>query len=86
MQRYCLAAIILPITRTTCSKWLWDRSFARNEHPAKVSMEYVWSELHDVVVIKCSLDVFWSGVSVCDLSLLFRQFRTQKNVSSLLEN
>jgi hypothetical protein len=86
VQRYFLAAIILPITRTTCSKWLRDRSFARNEHPAKISMEYVRSELHDVVVIKCSLDVFWSGVSVWDLSLLFRQFRTQKNVESLLEN
>jgi hypothetical protein len=86
VQRYCLAAMILPITRTTCSKWLWDRSFARNEHPAKVSMENVWSELHDVVVIKSSLDVFWSGVSVWDLSLLFRQFRTRKNVESLVEN
>jgi hypothetical protein len=34
-----------PITKTTWSKWLWDQSFARNEHPTKISMECVWSEL-----------------------------------------
>jgi hypothetical protein len=40
----------------------------------------VWSELQHVIVIKCSLDEFWFGMTMWDLSLLFKQFGTPKNV------